>query len=90
MNKAGKKEMTVDYTVANEKECMKVWMEIGAYQKDGNIRIALYSRENGGEAPVMELTEDFGVPLKKNQAFLQRDWQKGKDMLFCVNMIWDI
>ena len=82
MNKAGKKEMTVDYTVVNEKECMKVWMEIGAYQKDGNIRIALYSRENGGEAPVIELTEDFGVPLRKNQAFLQEGLAEGEGYAF--------
>ena len=82
MNKAGKKEMIVDYTVAGEKECMNVWMEIGAYQKDGNIRIALYSRENGGEAPVMELTEDFGVPLRKNQAFLQEGMAEGEGYAF--------
>ena len=82
MNKAGKKEMAVDYTVAGEKECMNVWMEIGAYQKDGNIRIALYSRENGGEAPVMELTEDFGVPLRKNQAFLQEGMAEGEGYAF--------
>ena len=82
MNKAGKKEMIVDYTVAGEKECMNVWMEIGAYQKDGNIRIALYSRENGGEAPVMELTEDFCVPLRKNQAFLQEGMAEGEGYAF--------
>lgn len=74
--------MIVDYTVAGEKECMNVWMEIGAYQKDGNIRIALYSRENGGEAPVMELTEDFGVPLRKNQAFLQEGMAEGEGYAF--------
>lgn len=82
MNKAGKKEMVVDYTVAGEKECMNVWVEIGAYQKDGNIRIALYSRENGGEAPVMELTEDFGVPLRKNQAFLKEGMAEGEGYAF--------
>lgn len=82
MNKAGKKEMIVDYTVAGEKECMNVWMEIGAYQKDGNIRIALYSRENGGEEPVMELTEDFCVPLRKNQAFLQEGMAEGEGYAF--------
>ena len=82
MNKAGKKEMAVDYTVAGEKECMNVWMEIGAYQKDGNIRIALYSRENGGEEPVMELTEDFCVPLRKNQAFLQEGMAEGEGYAF--------
>lgn len=82
MNKVGKKEMTVDYTVANEKACMKVWMEIGAYQKDGNISIALYSGENGGEALVMELTEDFGVPLRKNQAFLQEGMAEGEGYAF--------
>ena len=82
MNKAGKKEMAVEYTVAGEKECINVWMEIGAYQKDGNIRIALYSRENGGEAPVMELTEDFGVPLRKNLAFLQEGMAEGEGYAF--------
>ena len=74
--------MIVDYTVAGEKECMNVWMEIGAYQKDGNIRIALYSRENGGEEPVMELTEDFCVPLRKNQAFLQEGMAEGEGCAF--------
>lgn len=61
---------------------MNVWMEIGAYQKDGNIRIALYSRENGGEEPVMELTEDFCVPLRKNQAFLQEGMAEGEGYAF--------
>lgn len=82
MNIAEKKEMTVEYTAAGEKERIKVWMEIGAYQKDGNISIALYCKENGGEMPFMELTEDFGVPLKKNQAFLQEGMAEGEAYAF--------
>lgn len=57
-------------------------MEIGAYQKDGNISVALYCKENGGEMPFMEFTEDFGVPLKKNQAFLQAGMAEGEAYAF--------
>lgn len=82
-NTSGKhKEISFDYSIGNEKESMKVWMEIDTYQRDGNISISFYSRENGGEEPVMTITEDFGVPLKKNQAFLQEGMAVGDGYKF--------
>lgn len=82
MDRAGKKNLTFDYADLDKKKRMKVWMEIGAYQKDGNISVALYCKENGGEMPFMEFTEDFGVPLKKNQAFLQAGMAEGEAYAF--------
>ena len=82
MDRAGKKNLTFDYADLDKKKRMKVWMEIGAYQKDGNISVALYCKENGGEMPFMEFTEDFGVPLKKNQAFLQEGMAEGEAYAF--------
>ncbi len=65
-----------------EKYCAKIWMEISAYESDGNICVEFYSEDNNGMAPVIRATEDFSTPLKKNQAFLHDRMANKEDIAF--------
>lgn len=49
---------------------LDVWMEIGNYPEDKNIRICLYTEKDQEVWEVFELTVDMGIPLGKNQTFL--------------------
>ena len=50
---------------------MKVWMQIDGCKETGNLDITFYSEVNDGMFPVMEVTEEFGVPMEKNRMFIK-------------------
>lgn len=64
-----RKELDFEYKVQDDKECMKVWMQIDGCKETGNLDITFYSEVNDGMFPVMEVTEEFGVPMEKNRMF---------------------
>lgn len=71
MEKSAQKELDFDYEIMGEEETMKVWMQVDGCKETGNLAIAFYSEANDGMFPVMEVTEEFGVPMKKNHMFLK-------------------
>lgn len=80
MENGKRKELDFDYEIMDKKESMKVWMQIGGCKKTGNLDIAFYSEANDGMFPVMEVTEEFGLPMKKNRMFL-KEGMTGEDEL---------
>lgn len=71
MENGKRKELDFEYQVLDDKKCMKVWMQMEGCKETGNLDIAFYSEVNDGMFPVMKVTEEFGVPMKKNQMFLK-------------------
>lgn len=71
MENGKRKELDFEYKVQDDKECMKVWMQIDGCKETGNLDITFYSEVNDGMFPVMEVTEEFGVPMEKNRMFIK-------------------
>lgn len=71
MENGKRKELDFEYKVQGDKECMKVWIQIDGCKETGNLDITFYSEVNDGMFPVMEVTEEFGVPMEKNRMFLK-------------------
>lgn len=82
MEETKRKELDFEYKDWDGQKCMKVWMEIEGCKDTGNISVAFYSEENGGMDPVIRVTEDFGIPLEKNQAFLHESMTAGPGLMF--------
>lgn len=82
MNGTEHRELEYEYESWGEKQYAKVWIQIGAYESDGNICVEFYSEDNGGMVPVIRATEDFATPLKKNQAFLHDRMANEIDLAF--------
>lgn len=88
MNGTEHRELEYEYESWGEKQYAKVWIQIGAYESDGNICVEFYSEDNGGMVPVIRATEDFATPLKKNQAFLHDRMANEIDLAFLKSMDW--
>lgn len=51
MEETKRKELDFEYKDWDGQKCMKVWMEIEGCRDTGNISVAFYSEENGGDGP---------------------------------------
>lgn len=76
------RELEYEYEHWGKKECAKVWMEVSAYESDGNICVEFYSEDNGGMEPVIRATEDFATALGKNKAFLHEEMADETNLAF--------
>ena len=76
------KEMIYDRASEEGKEDMQIKMEVGAYKEEGNIKITFFGKVSGKYIPLEDITEDFCIPLKKNQAFLEPGMAYGKNLEF--------